>query len=66
LLRAAADGFLHLGTERLVRVLVEDLEDVVIVHLEDRGFDVHAHRVALAEITVDDDLHKREAYPPLA
>jgi ABC-2 type transport system ATP-binding protein len=43
-------------------VLVEDLEDVVVVDLEDRRFDVHAHRVALTEITVDDDLHEFGAY----
>lgn len=57
LFRAAADGFLHLGTERLVRVLVQDLEHVVVVDLEHGGLDPHAHRVALAQIAVDEDPH---------
>jgi hypothetical protein len=57
LLGAAPDRFLHLRTHLLRRVLVQDVQEVVVADLEHLGGDAHAHRVALTQVEVDDDLH---------
>ena len=56
-----AHGLLDQRPRRLGRLLLEDVEEVVVAHLEDLGRDAHAHGVALALVEVDDDPH---ATPP--
>src|SRR5262245_10441976 len=58
----AARGFLDLLAQRLGWVLDQDVELVVVVEPEHLGRGLHAARVRLAQIEVDDDLQKR---PPL-
>jgi hypothetical protein len=38
-------------------VLLEEVEPVVVAHLEDLGHEPHAHGVALAQHAIDDDTH---------
>src|SRR3954468_15906254 len=57
--RAHPDRFLHLGSELLGRLLLEDVEEVVVAHLEDLRRDAHAHGIARALVEVDHDLHGR-------
>src|SRR5690606_38793359 len=52
-LRAAAHGLFDLGSQIVGRRLVEDVEEVVVAHLEHLGRDLHAPGVALAQIEVD-------------
>ena len=54
-------GFLDQRASRLGRLLLEDVQEVVVSHFEDLGCDPHAHRVALALVEVDDDSH---LWPP--
>src|SRR5262245_58140159 len=53
----AANGFFDLGAQLLVRSLGEEIEVVVFPDLEDLRADLHADRVRLAAVVVDDDLH---------
>ena len=46
------------AAELLAGLLDQDVEEVVVAHLEDLGEDPHAHGVALAQIEVDDDSHR--------
>ncbi len=57
LLGAAPHGFLDLVAHALGRGLVEDVEEVVVAHLEHLGGDPHADGVALAEVEVTHDAH---------
>src|SRR4051794_29798792 len=50
LLGAASRRLDDLRAERLVGLLLEDVEEVVIAHLEHLGRDAHADRVALAQV----------------
>src|SRR4029077_12816794 len=56
LLGALADGLLHLGPQIVGRLILQDVEEVVVPNLEHLGGDPHADRVALTDIEVDDDL----------
>src|SRR6056297_733048 len=53
LLRAPLHRLLDLGPQLLARRLVEDVEEVVVTHLEHLGRHRHAHRVGLAPVEVD-------------
>src|SRR3984885_11560982 len=57
LLRAGVDGVGDLGPQRLVRVLLEDHQRVVILELEHLGGGRHAQAVALAQVPVNDYSH---------
>src|SRR5262245_26018812 len=63
LLRAPAHGLLDLGPQLLGRVFVEDVEEVVVSHLEHFRRGSHAEGVALAEVEVDDDTHGPNLVP---
>src|SRR4051812_28880853 len=56
LLGALADGLLHVRAQLVGRLVLQDVEEVVVPHLEHLGGDPHADRVALTDIEVDDDL----------
>ena len=55
LLRADAGRFVALLAQFLGGRLVEDVQEVVVAHLEHLGRDAHAQRVALALVEVDDN-----------
>src|SRR5436190_9451490 len=55
---AAADGAIDLGAERLVRLLDEDADLVVVAEREHLGRFLHAERIAFAEIPVHNDAHR--------
>src|SRR5690606_5475683 len=57
LARAAPDRFLDLRTEALVGLLDQQVEVVVVAHLEHLGTDLHADGVGLTAVVIDDDLH---------
>src|ERR1700727_1794844 len=57
LLRAGAGGVGALGPQRLVRVLLEDHQRVVILELEHLGGGRHAQAVALTQVPVNDYSH---------
>src|SRR3984957_21125692 len=57
LLRAGADRVDDLGPQRLVRVLLEDHQRVVVLQLEHLGGGRHAQAVALTQVPVNDDSH---------
>jgi hypothetical protein len=56
LLRALPHGLLALLAEIVGRILLQDVEEVVVTDLEDFRDDTHADGVALAEVEVDHDL----------
>src|SRR5262245_3025175 len=56
LLRALPDGLLALLSQLVRRVVLQDVEKVVVADLEDFRDDAHADGVALAEVEVDHDL----------
>jgi hypothetical protein len=45
------------GPQVLRRILVEDIEVIVVTYLEHLGHDTHAYGVALTPVEVDDHLH---------
>src|SRR5262245_32866241 len=55
LLGADARRFLTLLAQRVRRFLLQDVEEVVVTHLEHLGRDAHAQGVAFALVEVDDD-----------
>src|SRR3954452_14443373 len=57
LLGAALHALLDLGPILFARGLVQDVEEVVVAHLEDLGRDPHADRVALTQVVVDHYSH---------
>src|SRR3954451_21900164 len=57
LLRAAPHRLLDLPPQLLGRLLLEDVEEVVVPNLEHLRGRLHAECVALAKIEVDDDAH---------
>src|SRR5713226_4656400 len=66
LLGALTHGLLDLGSQVVGRLLLEDVEEVVVAHLEDLGGDPHADGVALADVEIDYDLpghHASSRFP---
>ena len=53
----------HLRAQRVGRLLLEHVQEVVVAHLEHLGRDAHAQRVALTLVEVDDDLEAHGALP---
>lgn len=51
------DGLLESSPPIITRVLVEDVQEVVVAYLEHIGGDLHADRVALAQVVVDNYSH---------
>src|SRR4029450_13811550 len=60
----AADGFFDLRAQSLVRSLGEEIEVVVFPDFEDLRADLHADRVRLAAVVIDDDLHESSTSVP--
>jgi len=56
---AAAHRGLDLGPQRLGRTFDEQTRPIVVTHHEHLGCELHAFRVPLAEVLVDDDAHPR-------
>src|SRR5690606_3149187 len=57
LLGAAASRLLHLVPQLLAGLLLQDVEEVVVPHLEHLGGGGHAQGIALAEVEIDNDAH---------
>jgi hypothetical protein len=58
LLWTHSDRCFHLGPKFLAGVLVQHIQEVVIAYLEHFGSRVHAQRIALTEVEIDDNAHQ--------
>src|SRR3954470_16273849 len=61
--RTAADGGLDLGAQCFGRLLLQDVEEVVLADLEDLRCSDLTDRIAVALVEIHDDLH--DSRPPL-